>query len=116
MRVRPALGGAGRIEEIEVTRPSGTPYRGLFVEAFDEAETHWVRQYVNTTTGGFVRMDGVGGGRAVWMSGAPDRTHQSKLELSWPEADHCRRVQSVSDDGGRTWRILFSDDLRRATP
>jgi len=116
LRLRAILGGAGRCEEIEV-RNGERPYRGFSVETFDDTASVWVRQYVNVVNGRFVRMEGTkDGGRGFWTVLSDDPKHGSRLEVSWSDATHWRRTQSVSDDGGRTWRVLWSDELTRADP
>jgi hypothetical protein len=118
MRVAPILGGAGLIRELEV-RHGGGVYRGLSVVAFEREAGRWVEQYVNDVHGRFVRLEGEledGGARSVWRSVAPERRRESRLVSERLGPDRWRRTQSVSEDGGATWRVLWSDELERKSP
>lgn len=111
--VRAILGGAGRVEEVEV-RDEGAIDRAFSVESFDDEAKVWVRQHASSTRGTFVRLQGTkDGGRAIWCSAADDPKRALELELAWPEPGRWVRTQSVSEDGGRTWRVLWIDELWR---
>jgi hypothetical protein len=117
MRVEAILGGAGQIRELEV-RHSGGVYRGLSVVAFEREAGRWVEQYVNDVHGRFVRLEGEpedGSARSVWRSVAPERRRESRLVSERLGPDRWRRTQSVSEDGGATWRVLWTDELERKT-
>lgn len=115
MRVEAILGGAGQIRELEV-RHSGGVYRGFSVQVFERAAGRWVEQYVNDVHGRFVRLEGEledGGARSVWRSVAPERRRESRLVSERLGPDRWRRTQSVSEDGGATWRVFWIDELER---
>jgi hypothetical protein len=115
MRVAAILGGGGLIRELEVRHGSGV-YRGLSVVAFEREAARWVEQYVNDVHGRFVRLEGElgdGGARSVWRVVAPERRRESRLVSERLGADRWRRTQSVSEDGGTTWRVLWIDELER---
>lgn len=118
MRVEAILGGAGLVRELEV-RHAGGVYRGFSVQAFERAAGRWVEQYLNDVHGRFVRLEGEledGGARSVWRSVAPERRRESRLVSERLGADRWRRTQSVSEDGGATWRVLWIDELERTAP
>jgi hypothetical protein len=111
MRVESILGGAGVVQHLEV-RHGGGVYRGFAVQVLDQELGRPVRQYVNDTTGRFVRLEGEGDGeRSTWRSVAPERTRESRLVSERVPPDGWRRTQSVSEDGGLTWRVLWQDEL-----
>jgi len=116
MRVAPILGGAGQIRELEV-RHSGGVYRGFSVQVFEREAGRWVEQYANDVHGRFARLEGElegGGARSVWRSVAPERRRESRLVSERLGPDRWRRTQSVSEDGGATWRVLWIDELEAA--
>ena len=113
-RATPILDGAGWIEQLEVHSGSGV-YRGFSVIVRDPARDLWVRQYVNATRGRFVRLEGeVTAQRSVFRSVSPTRTRESRLVSELLAPDRLRRTQSVSEDGGKTWRVLWTDELLRS--
>jgi len=114
MTVAPILGGAGQIVTLEV-RHDGGVYRGVEIQAWDKDEGRWVRQYVNSVRGHFVRLNGeVDGARSVWQSISPDGARESRLVSEPAGEGRWRRTMSVSEDGGVSWRILWIDNLRRS--
>lgn len=114
VRVEPILGGAGQLEHLEVTPADGRVYRGFTVQVLDPASRKWERRYVNSTNGEFVPLEGaVDGERSVWRVTAPERTRESRLVSEKFAPDGWRRTMSVSEDGGASWRVLWSDELRR---
>lgn len=113
LRVETILAGAGLMEHLEVTHEGGV-YRGLSVTVYDIEAGTWVRQYVNSTRGRFVRLEGeVDGDRSTWRSTTPGRTRESRLVSERLDGGRWRRTQQVSEDGGETWRILWRDELDR---
>ena len=115
VRVEPILGGAGQIEQLEVEHEGGV-YRGFAVQMLDPELGRWVRQYVNSTRGRFVRIEGEvepDGARSVWRSVAPERTRESRLVSERVEPKLWRRTMHVSEDQGQTWRVLWTDELER---
>lgn len=111
------LGGAGLTERIEVTVPDGV-YRGFATEVFDPTIECWVRMYVNATRRHFTRLEGEadGAARVVWRSVSPDRSRETRVVTEPIGPDRWRRTSSVSENGGKTWRLLFVDELERAAP
>lgn len=113
LRVEEILAGAGLVEHLEVTHEGGV-YRGFSVTVYDPEAGTWVRQYVNSTRGRFVRLEGeVDGERSTWRSTTPSRTRESRLVSERLDDGRWQRTQQVSEDGGETWRILWRDELER---
>lgn len=115
--VRSILGGAGLEEDLEVRAPSGG-YRGFSVQVMEKDRPgRWVRMYVNATRRDFVRIEGEvdsDGARGVWRSTTPGRTSESQMVSVRAGARGWTRTMLVSDDGGKTWRVLWEDRLHRA--
>jgi protocatechuate 3,4-dioxygenase beta subunit len=116
VRIEPILGGAGQAEHLEVQHPDGA-YRGFTIRVPAKEGGGWVMLYMNSNHGGFAQLDGEAQGQqSTWHSGPPDKSRRSRL-LSEPTASGgWRRTMSVSDDKGKTWRVLWTDELRRAGP
>lgn len=117
MRVEAVLGGAGQVRQLEVRHSKGV-YRGFSVQVFEREASRWVEQYANDVHGRFVRIEGelddAAGARSTWRVVAPERTRESRLVSERLGEDRWRRTMSVSDDGGATWRVLWTDELERA--
>ncbi len=113
-RFESILGGAGFTERIAV-RHGGGVYRGFATEVFDPGLSRWVRMYVNASRRHFARLEGEGDadGRVVWRSVSPDRSRETRVVTERAGADRWRRTSSISEDHGKTWRVLFVDDLER---
>jgi len=113
MTVRPILAGAGQTYEIEVPHEAGV-YRGFGVQVHDPAAGRWHRRYVNATRRTFSILEGEAGpGRATWRGADPARTRASRVLSERVGDDGWRRTMSISEDGGETWRVLWTDELRR---
>ena len=114
MRVEPLPGGDGQFRSLEVFGDRGT-YHGAAVQRFDPGQGCWVRRYTNSATRPFARYRAteVDGDRSVWRSVSPGRTRESRLVSEHLPDGVWRRTMSVSADGGRTWRGLWIDELRR---
>jgi len=110
--VRPVLGGVGEIEELDVGE-GGDPYRGLLLRVRDPAGGAWTGVYANGVRGRPVLLTGeVEGERCAWTaSSTPGRW--SRLEYDHPEPGRWTRTQRVSEDGGKTWNVVFVDTLVR---
>lgn len=110
--VEPLADGAGQFERVEV----GTgerPYVGFSVRQRMPAGG-WVMLYGNVSRPGLARYEGdLSGGVLTMRSVTPGRTREGRLVSERTDADGWRRTQSMSTDGGRTWSVLFVDDLRR---
>lgn len=107
------LGGAGTEERIEVEE--GTPrYMGLYLEVPDAAGKS-VIVYVNARRRSFSRLEGSAGERGgEWTSVTATPPHGSRMRVERTGPDSWKRTQLVSEDGGRTWTVLFVDAMRRA--
>jgi len=114
LRVQPVLGGAGQLEELQVEHPRGT-YRGLHVRLRERESGRWVSEYANATRGEFTKLEGElgAGDESSWRSVEPGRTRETWLEYERPEPDRWIRTQRLSEDGGLTWSVLFTDELER---
>jgi hypothetical protein len=121
VRVRPVLGGAARLQELEVTHAEGV-YLGLHVVLREPSgagetgdEPRWVSHYANAVRG---RLTPLVCERvaepSVWRTIAPGRTREARLTEERPSPDRWRREQAFSEDGGATWTVLFTDELERA--
>jgi hypothetical protein len=106
-------GGHGVVERIQV-EGGGTPYVGFGVRHFDPASRQWTQLYANASRPTFARLEGtVDGDRSTWNSVTAGPGRSSRLVAERLGADRWRRTQQVSEDGGRTWRVLFTDELER---
>ena len=115
MVIEPVLGGAGQTRVIEVEHGGGI-YHGFAVQVFNRDLGRWVRQYVNAARGRFSRLEGeIEKKMSVWRSVTPGRSRESRLVSERPGPDRWRRTMSISSDGGATWRVLWIDELTRAS-
>lgn len=115
LRVEPILGGAGLVEHLEVTHEGGV-YRGFAVNAYSEDENLWLRRYTSAGRGEFAELEGtVDGERSTWRSVSPGRSRESRLTSELIGPNRWRRTHRISEDGGETWRVLWRDDLERAS-
>lgn len=112
--VEPLAGGRGHAERLQV-QGEPQPYAG-FAVYFPQAEGGaWIMLYSNATRAGFARLEGeVGPARASFRATVPGGTRVSRLEWEFPGPNRWRRTQWISEDGGSTWRALFTDELTRA--
>ena len=114
LSVKSILGGAGLLEEMEITHPKST-YRAVAVTVFEKERNSWVMHYLNETTGKDIAMTfREEGDSFFWQVSRPGEPRQSKLgwfkdsgEKDW------RRSQLVSEDGGKTWATIFVDFLSK---
>lgn len=115
LRVEPILGGAAYAEHLEVSHGEDL-YRGYAVTTYDTEDGRWVRHYANAVRGRLVRLDGeVAGERSTWTITTPGRSRESRLVSERIEGGRWQRTHQVSEDGGDTWRILWQDELERAS-
>lgn len=114
MRVEAILSGTGQIRQIEIPHGKGV-YRGFAVQVFNEEKGRWLRHYTNQGRGRFSSLEGeVAGDVSTWYVTSPDRTRESRLVSERLDGDRWRRTMSISKDGGRSWTVLWTDELRRA--
>lgn len=109
--VRPILGGAGEEEMIEI-RTSKNTYRGMYLQA-TETNGLSVIIYVNANRRHFARLEGKAqsdGGE--WLNVAQG-SHRARLVYERPSSNTWRRTQYVSEDAGKTWSVLWIDNLER---
>lgn len=108
-------GSPGIFERLEVTiEPQ--PYVGVSVLMPDPESGRWVKLYTNDVQPKVARLEGtLDGDVLVLRSVSPDRRRESRLTAERLGEDRWRRRQEISEDGGKTWRLLFTDDLSRST-
>jgi len=113
VRVEPLADGIGQTEILRVEGTGGAaPYIGFSVRSFDVARARWSMTYVNSPERAFARLLGeVEGVRATWTS--ITSAHGSRLVSERLDDGRWRRQQFTSADGGRTWTLLFTDELER---
>jgi hypothetical protein len=113
LRVEPLPSGAGQIECLRVEGASG-PYVGFAVRMPDPDTGRWTMVYANSAQRAFARLVA---DRAEaldsWTSTTAAPGHGSRLTFERIDDDHWRRTQQVSEDAGRTWTVLFTDELER---
>ncbi len=113
VRVQPLADGPGQIERVEVTG-GGKTYIGVAVRVPVAETGQWEMSYVNAARETIARLEGtVQGDRATWRSVTPGRTRESRVEIERGGADAWKRTQWISQDEGKTWRVLFTDAVRR---
>ncbi|MCB9896604.1 MAG: DUF1579 family protein [Planctomycetes bacterium] len=106
-------GGEGQFERLEVD--VDPPYVGFVLRSRLDDGGRWVMLYGNASRPAFARLeaDVPADGAVTWTSATPGRGRESRLVCSTIEADRWTRTQQVSDDGGATWRVHFTDELVR---
>jgi hypothetical protein len=113
VHVESLSGGPGQIERLQVLT-DGAPYVGFSVRLPLGPDGPWLMRYANSTRETFARLEGeVDTGKVTWRSVTPGRTRESRTVIERLDADRWRRTHRVSEDGGKTWRILFTDELER---
>ncbi len=111
--VVPLTGGPGNIERLRVETGESS-YIGFAVRSPSEAEGRWTMLYANATRDRISRLEGeVGPGRATWQSADPRRPRISKVEMERLDTNRWRRTNRVSEDSGKSWRLLFTDEVER---
>jgi len=113
MTVRVERLDCGQIERLQV-ESSPRPYVGFTIRSRD-ASGRWTMIYANSTRPSIGRLQGTfENKRSKWESIAPDQKHASRFVSEQIDANHWHRTQFVSEDGGKTWKTLFTDALERA--
>jgi hypothetical protein len=114
LRVESYPGFDGQFRWIEVSA-DGAPYRGAATQHFDAGAQRWTRLYANRAGRRFARYQAIeiGDRHSVWQSIPRRRGPLSRLRSEHRMDGLWRRAMSVSEDGGRTWRELWVDELRR---
>lgn len=111
VRVEPLPEGAGQMERLEVSLDP-RPYVGFTVRMPGKQSGGWTMFYANSTRPTVSRLEGrLEGYRSTWQSVTPGRTRESRLVSERLDANHWRRTQFVSEDAGKTWQVLFTDEL-----
>jgi len=111
--VIPLPGGPGNVERLRVGT-GGSTYVGFAVRSPSDTEGRWTMLYANASRDRISRLEGeVGPGRAMWQSEDTNRPRISKVVMESVDPDRWRRMNHVSEDSGKTWRILFTDELER---
>lgn len=106
-------GGPEHVERLQV-QADGAPYVGFAVRSPSDPAGRWLMLYANSTRDSFSRLEGVvERDRVIWQSVTPGRTRESQVVMERLDTNRWRRTNRVSEDGGRTWRVLFTDDLER---
>lgn len=111
--VQPILGGNGTIEQLEILGDNST-YRGATLTAFDVGANRWVRQYVNSSKGRFVRIEGEANGDrpgSVWH--VVSDTRRARLTDERLPNGRWVRTMHVGAIGSSEWRELWRDELTR---
>lgn len=103
----------GQIERLQVEL-TPRPYVGFTLRSRNSASGEWTMIYANSTRPTIGRLIGkLEQKRSTWESIAADGSHGSRFVSEQLDADHWRRIQFVSEDAGKTWKTLFTDELER---
>ena len=113
MTVRVETVAGGQVERLQVDL-TPRPYVGFTLRSRDSASGRWTMIYANSTRQTIGRLDGkLREKRSIWESAGPDASHGSRLVSEQLDQNHWRRIQLVSEDAGKTWKTLFTDELER---
>jgi hypothetical protein len=113
MDVRVETVAGGQIERLQVDL-TPQPYVGFTLRSRDPASGRWTMIYANSTRQTIGRLDGkLREKRSIWESAGADGSHGSRFVSEQLDSNHWRRIQLVSEDAGKTWKILFTDELER---
>jgi len=105
--------GRGQVERIQVSG-AGTPYVGFAVRVPSDTSGRWLMLYTNMKRETFARLEGrIETDRVTWDSVTPGRTRESRLVMERLDDSRCKRTQRFSEDGGSTWKVMFTDELER---
>lgn len=105
----------GQVERLQVEL-APRPYVGFTLRSRDPASGRWTMIYANSTRKNIGRLDGtLEAKRSTWESVTADKSQGSRFVSQQLDATHWRRTQFVSEDAGKTWKTLFTDELERDT-
>jgi hypothetical protein len=105
----PGMGGQMERLQVDLTARG---YVGFTVRAVD-GNGRWTMFYANSTRSGISRLEGaIEGARSTWESIHKDGTG-SRFVSERRDADHWKRTQYRSAHNGKTWSVLFTDELER---
>lgn len=115
LRVERLASGAGQVECLRVEGASG-PYVGFAIRSRDPDTGRWTMVYANSAQHRFARLEAdLSAAAGTWTSVTAEPGRDSRLVFERVGEDHWRRTQLVSTDAGRTWQVLFTDELERTT-
>lgn len=113
MTVRVEEIGGGQVERLQVEL-TPRPYVGFTLRYRDPANGRWTMIYANSTRQTIGRLEGkLETKRSTWESNSPGQAHASRFVSELVDANHWRRIQYISEDAGKTWKVLFTDELER---
>ena len=113
VHVQALADGPGQLERVQV-EGGGQAYVGVAVRVPTGTSGRWEMSYVNASRETIARLEGqVGVTKATWRSVTPGRTREGRVEVERLGPDQWRRTQWVSEDGGKTWQVLFTDNVQR---
>jgi hypothetical protein len=109
-------GGRAQLEEIEADGPMGH-WEGMTLFLYNPAARQWSQNFSNSKTG-VLSTPLIGAfhdGRGELFAQDTLRERNILVRGVWSDIkpDSHRYEESYSDDGGRTWRVAFSAELRR---
>ena len=113
IKVEPLPGGTGQIERMQVELQP-RPYFSVSVRDRDQKSGRWIMVYTNASRPRISRLEGTaeGAGKVSFLSMTDRRG--SRFVSERLENDRWRRTQYVSEDAGRSWKVLFVDELERS--
>jgi hypothetical protein len=114
LRVESLRDDGAQVECLRVDRSRG-PYLGFSIRTIDRSSGRWTMLYANSPERPFARLLQSEGDASYtsWTSTTADVSGGSRLVFERSSDDSWTRTQFVSEDGGATWRRLFTDELRR---
>ena len=115
--VRPVWNGKGALEEIEAEGPKGH-WEGANLFFYDPNARQWIQTFVDSSDGHFDEPAGIGeyrNGDVEYYSTATlrGRTILDRAVWSNIQPNSHTYTESLSEDGGRTWRPAFVAQLTR---
>ncbi|MGE3175034.1 MAG: hypothetical protein AB7O97_20570 [Planctomycetota bacterium] len=107
--------GGAHVERLQVALDDGA-YVGVAVRTPLGDGDRWEVLYANDARARIARLEGRRDGDTLTVATA-DRSAARQTRMVWRRRgdDGWLRTQRLSEDGGRSWRVLFCDELRRVT-